>query len=161
MSTYYQSNLYHWDEAAQAAYLSITNAIATNDIFLSYDDEHTCQAKVSYVRNRGLGGVMMWEIGQGFRASQPAGQRDPLLQAIKESLATPRLSAIELSGQDVQLSFTTLPLAFYRVQWTSSLNPIEWNTLTNNIAGTGGTVRVADPHVFNQPQRFYRVQTPP
>ena len=34
-------------------------------MFVSYDDEHTCQAKVSYARDLGLGGVMIWEIGQG------------------------------------------------------------------------------------------------
>ncbi|MCX6921631.1 MAG: glycoside hydrolase family 18 protein, partial [Verrucomicrobia bacterium] len=56
MSTYFQSNLYRWDTNAQAAYLSLDTPGAVNDKFISYDDEHACQAKVSYARNLGLGG---------------------------------------------------------------------------------------------------------
>jgi GH18 family chitinase len=114
MSTYYQTNRYHWDTDAQAAYLSIDNSGSANDKFISYDDEHACQAKISYARNRGLGGVMIWELGSGYRAGQPVGQRDPLLQAVKQALATPQMTAIGLSGQkDIRLEFTSLPLASY------------------------------------------------
>jgi chitinase len=86
LSTYYQTNLYHWDTAAQASYLSINNTGSTNDQFISYDDERVCQSKVVYARNRGIGGVMIWELGEAYRSSQPAGQRDPLLQAVKRAL---------------------------------------------------------------------------
>ena len=162
MSTYYQSNLYHWDTDAQAAYLSIDNPGSNNDRFISYDDEHTCQAKVSYARNRSLGGVMIWELGSGFRATQPAGQRDPLLQAVKQSLATPGAAAVKISGNDINLSFSSLPLAFYRILWTSNLTSATWNTLTNNVPGTGGILQITDPGtVTNQLQRFYRIKTPP
>ena len=162
MSTYYQSNLYHWDSAAQAAYLSIDNPGSANDQFISYDDEHTCQAKVSYARNRHLGGVMIWELGQGYRATQPAGQRDPLVQAIKQALATPGVTAIRRGGPDIQLNFTSVPLALYRILWTSNLTLSAWNTLSNNVPGSGGTLQITDPGIItNQPQRFYRVQTPP
>lgn len=163
MSSYYQTNLYHWDTAAQAAYLSITNSVATNDMFISYDDEHTCQAKVSYARNRRLGGVMIWEIGQGYRPTQPSGQRDPLLQAMKQALLyTPRLTAIQRGDQDIQFSFTSLPLALYRVLWASNLTASAWNTLTNNVSGTGDIFQITDPGaVTNTSPRFYRVQTPP
>lgn len=163
MSTYYQSNLYHWDSSAQAAYLGYDTSGATNDWFISYDDEHTCQAKVSYARNRSLGGVMIWELGEGYRSSQPAGQRDPLLQAVKQAvLARPDLTAIQRAGQDVRLSFTSLPLALYRVQWTTNLVSGPWNTLSNNVAGTGDSVTVTDRGALtNRSPRFYRVQTPP
>jgi chitinase len=162
MASYFSSNLYHWDSAAQAAYLSITNPIATNDIFLSYDDQHACQAKVSYARNHRLGGVMVWEIGQGYRSTQPSGQRDPLLQAVKQALiATPDCTAIRPVNQDIQLSFATLPLGAYRVQWRSNLSS-SWLTLTTNLSTSGGPLQVLDPGALtSQPARFYRVQTPP
>ena len=132
-------------------------------MFISYDDEHTCQAKVSYARNRRLGGVMIWEIGQGYRSTQPSGQRDPLLQAMKHALAyTIRLTAVQRSDHDIQFSFTSLPLALYRVSWTSNLNASAWNTLTNNVSGTGGVLQITDSGAAtNQASRFYRVQTPP
>jgi chitinase len=161
ISTYYQSNLYHWDTAAQAAYLSITNAVATNDIFLSYDDAHECQAKVSYARNHRLGGLMIWELAQGYLASKPGGQRDPLVQAIKQALATPGLVAIQREGLDIQLSFTSMPLGLYSVQWETNLLGGPWNTLTNSLSGTGNVLQVTDPGaISNQALRFYRIRTP-
>lgn len=157
LSTYYQSNLYHWDTAAQSAYLSIDNTGSSNDKFISYDDTRTCQGKVSYARNRHLGGVMIWELAQDHHAGQP----DPLLQSIKQALATPGSTAIQLNGQTVDLGFSSMPLGSYRVQWSSNISGGPWNTLAvTNVSGTGGVLHVSDPSV-NQPKRFYRIQTPP
>ncbi len=161
MDGLYQSNLYHWDTNAQAAYLSIVNPGSANDQFISYDDEHTCQAKVSYARNRRLAGVMIWNLSQGYRAAQPAGLRDPLLQAIKQSFAPPQVTNISLEDQDIHFAFTSLPLGLYRVQWTSNLNATAWSTLTNGLSGTGGALQVIDRGAVNQSGRYYRIQTPP
>jgi chitinase len=157
LSTYYQSNLYSWDAAAQAAFLSIDNSGSANDKFISYDDQRTCQSKVSYARNRHLGGVMIWELAQDHHAGQP----DPLLQSIKQALATPGATAVHLNGQGVDLGFASIPLGSYRVQWSSGVIGGTWNTLAvTNVSGTGGVLHISDPTV-NQGQRFYRVQTPP
>ncbi len=162
MNTYYQTNRYHWDSAAQAAYLSIDETDSANDKFISYDDEHACQVKVSFARNRGLGGVMIWELSSAYRPLQPAGQRDPLLQAVKQSLATPRINGIQPTNQNMQVSFSSLPLANYRVQWTSNLPAGVWNTVTNNVPGTNGNLQVIDSGALtNSTGRYYRVQTPP
>ena len=161
MSTYYQSNNYVWDTNAQAAYLSFDNPGSTNDMFISYDDEHTCQAKVSYARNRRLGGVMIWELGEGYRASEPVGKRDPLLQTIKQSLQPPRLTSITRSNQNIQLSFSSLPLGAYRIQWTTNLASGTWNTLSSNLVATGTNAVIIDTNAVSNALRFYRVQTPP
>jgi chitinase len=158
MSSYYQSNLYHWDTNAQAAYLGITNAISANDLFISYDDQHTCQAKISYARNQKLGGVMIWELAQDYFPTQPAGQRHPLLQSIKQGLSTPVLTGIQLGGQQVNLGFEGLPLGSYRVQWTSNLLAGAWNTLVvTNTPATGNVLQITDPVTPDEQQRFYRV----
>jgi chitinase len=161
MDGYYQSNLYHWDNIAQAAYLSITNTPASNDMFISYDDTHSCQAKVSYARNLHLGGVMIWELSQDYFPTQPAGQNTPLTTALKQALATPAISAIQCDETSVNLNFSTLPLGLYRVEWSDypALSP--WNTLTDNVAGTGTNVQITDPTPPTLPSRFYRIQTPP
>jgi len=157
ISTYYQSNLYRWDTNAQVAYLSIDNSGSSNDKFISYDDTRTCQSKVSYARNRHLGGVMIWELAQDHHAGQP----DPLLQSIKQALATPGSTAIQLNGQTVDLGFASMPLGSYRVQWSSNVSGGPWNTLVaTNVSGTGGVLHVSDPSA-NQSKRFYRIQTPP
>ncbi len=160
MSNYYQTNRYHWDANAQAAYLSIDNTGSTNDMFVSYDDEHTCQAKVSFARNRRLGGVMIWELGEGYRSSQPTGKRDPLLQAVKQAVATPGVASITRSNKIMTLTFNSAPLAWYRVQWTTNLSSGVWNTLTTNLAGTGAAVQITDTNTAPE-GRLYRLQTPP
>ena len=158
MTDYYQSNLYHWDTNAQSAYLSITNANPTNNTFISYDDQRTCQAKVSYARNHGLGGVMIWELAQDHQS----GQSSPLMQALKQALATPGLTSIQFSNQNINLSFPSLPLGSYRVQWTSDMTLDAWNTLVvTNVSGPGGMLQIADPNFSSQSIRFYRVKTPP
>jgi chitinase len=162
LSSYYQSNLYTWDTNAQAAYLGIDNTGSSNDKFISYDDQHTCQAKISYARNRFLGGVMIWELAQAHFPANPAGQRDPLLQGIKQALATPLFNGIQPTNQDLLLSFSAAPLGLYRVLWSSNLTMPAWSTLTSNVPGASGNVQVVDPAVLStQSRRFYRVKTPP
>jgi chitinase len=86
MSTYYQPRLYFWDTNAQSAYLSIDQPGSANDKFISYDDSTTCRAKVAYANQKGLGGLIIWELGGGYRADQPTGRRDLLLQSVKQAL---------------------------------------------------------------------------
>ncbi|KAF0142156.1 MAG: fibronectin type III domain-containing protein, partial [Stygiobacter sp.] len=87
MQDYYQPQYYNWDDAAKASYLSIDNSGSTNDKFISYDDEKTVQAKFDYARTKGIGGLIIWELGGGYyRANQSAGQKDVLLQAVKNAL---------------------------------------------------------------------------
>jgi chitinase len=100
MFAYYQSNLYCWDTNAQAAYLSIDKPGAADDRFISYDDEHTCQAKVRYAREHGLGGIMIWQLAHGHRSDQPAGLRDPLVQAIQRALISANATDIPLDGRE-------------------------------------------------------------
>ena len=157
MSEYFQAGNYHWDPVAEAAYLSITNTPATNDRFVSYDDARACQCKVSYARNRGLGGMMIWELAQDHTAGLP----DPLLETIKQALTTPSLTAIQAGATNVILTFTSLPLTSYRILWSSNLLGSNWSTCISVGVGTGGLVRIADPFPAAQPQRFYRVQTQP
>ena len=83
MDTFYRPEYYRWDTVAQAAYLSIDKPGSADDKFISYDDETTCRKKIDYVKAKGLGGVILWELGGGWRpqASPP----DKLLQAVKEA----------------------------------------------------------------------------
>jgi chitinase len=159
MTGYYQTNLYHWDASAQSAYLGITNANPVNNMFISYDDQRTCQAKVSYARNHGLGGVMIWELAQDHQPNSPA----PLMQAVKLSLAAPGWTTLQASGNDVNLTFISIALGSYRAQWTSNLTAGPWNTLLiTNVSGPGGPLKIIDSGAMtNRLGCFYRIQTPP
>lgn len=84
--TYFQSGRVRWDNAAQAPYLSIDGP---QKQFVTYDNEELCAKKVAYARSEGLGGVMLWELGNGYCPTRPPGQREPLLSAIKHAWLSP------------------------------------------------------------------------
>jgi chitinase len=69
-----------WDSGAQASYFGIGGA---DPKFVSFDDERDCTLKVQFVKSQLLGGVIIWELAQGWRPNQPVGRQDPLLQAVK------------------------------------------------------------------------------
>jgi chitinase len=140
MSNYFQTNLYHWDAAAEAAYLSIDKPGAANDKFISYDDEHTCQAKVNYARERHLGGVMVWELGEAYSPSQPIGRRDPLLQALKNAVA----AAVTNFNGGTNPPSQEVPRAS-----SPNVGPINStaepaNTVTNNVHSTNALLQLRD-----------------
>jgi chitinase len=159
MADFYQANEYHWDTNAQAAYLGITNSVPTNNIFISYDDPRTCAAKVSYVRNRALGGLMIWELAQ----DEPETQTNSLTRALRQALATPGLASLQMAGADVNLNFQSIALGSYRIEYNSNLAAAGWSTLlVTNVSGAGGILSVSDATAaIDQPARFYRIQTPP
>ena len=51
---------FYYDEECQAPYIVDT----INNIFITYDNERSIKAKVDYVKDKKLGGVMIWEIGE-------------------------------------------------------------------------------------------------
>jgi chitinase len=88
MREFFRDSYYRWDTLAQAAYLSIDADGSSNDKFISYDDETTVRKKIEYVRRRGLGGVIIWELGGGHRPELPAGRRNTLLNSVLKEVGT-------------------------------------------------------------------------
>ena len=79
------NSYYFWDEDAAAAYLSINDPTRFNQPkFVSYDNERTAIEKIQYIRNNGLGGMIIWELAGGYQYDLPPGQRDRLLQSVKQ-----------------------------------------------------------------------------
>lgn len=83
MASYYSASARHWDALARVPYLSFTSAHAPDGCgYISYDDEQSIGEKGSYVKSTGLGGVIQWEINEGYISAAAAGQQNPLLTAI-------------------------------------------------------------------------------
>lgn len=76
---------YRWDARAQAAYLSIPAEGSGESLFVSYDNALSARKKLEYVRTKGIGGLIVWDLGAGYRPDQPEGSRDILLQALKKA----------------------------------------------------------------------------
>jgi len=51
----------YWSEGAQVPWLYNP----ASQVFISYDDARSLEAKAGYARDQGLAGVMIWEISQG------------------------------------------------------------------------------------------------
>ncbi|HUI06767.1 MAG TPA: S8 family serine peptidase [Verrucomicrobiae bacterium] len=67
----------------------------------------------------------------------------------------PQITAVGPIGSSMGVSFTTVTGMNYRVEYTDSLSPATWNTLTNNM--TGGSIQQAiDASATGLTQRFYR-----
>jgi chitinase len=156
VSSNFPAGDFNYDTVAQAAWIGLSGH-GTNNMFIAYDSPRACEAKISYARNHGIGGVIIWELSQDHISGQP----DPLLEAVKQAMATPGSITAKRSGSSVNLGFGSMPLGNYSVQWSSGVKS-SWNTLVLTNAGltsTGGVIQVSDS--LNQPARFYRVQTPP
>jgi chitinase len=102
MDQYHQLQYYRWDSAAQAPYLSIDFIGSTYDKFISYDDETSCVEKIQYVKNKGLGGIMVFELGGGWRPAAPL--PDSLLQSIKDAAGGTPVVVPQLPDQPVLVS---------------------------------------------------------
>jgi chitinase len=86
MQNHYREGAYQWDDIAKVPYLSITGATPLDYTFISYENERSIQEKFNYIREKKLGGTIIWEIGEGFDQTRPQFQRNPLLQAVKQEL---------------------------------------------------------------------------
>jgi len=86
MTDYYSAARVHWDASAQVPYLGSNTAFGPQQCkFVSYDDAQSIAAKGAFVHQNHLGGTIVWTISQGYLPSQPPGQRDPLMQALRTS----------------------------------------------------------------------------
>jgi hypothetical protein len=64
-----------------------------------------------------------------------------------------------ITGHDVQVSFASVLDKNYLLESSASFSPTNWMIITQNVAGTGGTISLADPGgATNVPSRFYRVR---
>jgi Chitinase len=83
MTSYYSASAAQWDAFARVPYLSFAAATGPKGCgYISYDDDRSIGEKGAYLKAQGLGGVIMWEINEGYIATAPAGQRNPLLTSI-------------------------------------------------------------------------------
>jgi len=87
MSSYFESGARRWDDLAKVPYLSFTTPKGPQQCnYVSFDDTESLAGKGAYVKANGLGGAIIWTIGQGYLPNAPEGQRNPLLAAAYNSI---------------------------------------------------------------------------
>ena len=87
LSKYYSATAYRYDTAAESPYLTFPNGggpLACT--FVSYEDERSVYAKGQYIRSQGLGGVIIWTLGQGYLPGNTSNTH-PLVREIQRGIA--------------------------------------------------------------------------
>jgi chitinase len=87
MTEYYSASARQWDSLARVPYLSFSTPHAPDGCtYISYDDEQSIAEKGAYMKANGLGGVIQWELNEGYLPLAAAGQQNPLLTAIHDNV---------------------------------------------------------------------------
>jgi chitinase len=82
MNHYYPSSHYFYDSAAQSPYLSSSSPVLRcGCTLISYEDETSVAAKGAYAQQAGLGGVIIWEMSEGYN-TQAADDPSSMLHAV-------------------------------------------------------------------------------
>jgi|GEM_PF-3462239 len=127
MDQYYNPQHYRWDLAAQAAYLSFDYPGSSNDMFISYDNETTCYEKVDYVREKGIGGIIIFQLGGGWRPNEP--MPDNLLQSVNDAI----------HGEPLIITTPSLPSGTIDSSYdetlaaTGGISPYRWSVISGNL----------------------------
>ncbi|MDD5393119.1 MAG: glycoside hydrolase family 18 protein [Thiothrix sp.] len=79
---------YRWDKAAQMAWFSVDSPDPAQDMFCNFNDPQAIAAKLEFVREQGLGGLIVWELALDQDDTQP-NKPPPLRNALREALAKP------------------------------------------------------------------------
>lgn len=137
-----------WDEGTQTPYLFN----AEESVFISYDDPESLTIKAEYIRERGLGGAMIWEVSQDHGVDL----LDSLYQVLKNpidpseialekiTMTVSKETLLQNSHEEVNLQGTLAnrkeaDLTGAEIQWfisNSDVADIENGTLTAKNAGT-------------------------
>jgi chitinase len=85
LQNYYSAAARKWDSLARCPYLSFGAAKPPDGCgYISYDDEQSIAEKAAYIKANGLGGVIEWQINEGYIAGAAA--PNALLSAIAAEL---------------------------------------------------------------------------
>src|SRR5262249_35773310 len=114
-----------------------------------------------------------WELAYGFDPNNAAdgnadadGDGMTNLQEFKAGTnprnpaSVLRINSVARSGNNFVVSFPSISGKLYRVEYVDSING-SWQTLSDNIAGTGGAIQITDTNVGGRAHRFYRVTVLP
>jgi len=83
MAKYYKPERVRYDDLTESPYLSIDMPDARNDMFISYSDAKAIGVRLEFMKTKGYGGCIIWNIGQD---TLPSGQQ-PLAAAVAAFLA--------------------------------------------------------------------------
>ncbi|MCU0780486.1 MAG: hypothetical protein MUF04_05210 [Akkermansiaceae bacterium] len=126
-------------------------------LFISFDNPAACRAKADFATRQGLGGVMIFELGGGYRPGEPAGVCDPLLQAVKEAVRGYfRITRVHHGAAGIEITFGSVIGQDYRIEASDSPAAPVWTVVARTTAADL-TTTLTVPSTPDQTRRFFRV----
>lgn len=84
---YYDRDNLEWDRNARASYLSFDEPTGPdNCTFITYAEERDMEERGEYIVEEGLGGAIIWSLGQAYMDEYSRSKRNPLLKALWDEL---------------------------------------------------------------------------
>jgi hypothetical protein len=71
-----------------------------------------------------------------------------------------RITSISVTGADTRVSFPSALDKNYNVERAGILQPPDWSSLTQNVAGTGGSIEIIEPGGATNSAGYYRIRLP-
>jgi chitinase len=139
MDKFFNPANYRYDSAAGAAYLSYNMTGSAEDMFITYDDESSILEKINYVRNKAIGGVIIFQLGGGWRPNAPV--PDNLLQAVKDAV-------IQTTNQAMVPSIPILNSPSNGASGVSTSTTLKWNS---SAGANSYTLQVSKSPEFIEP----------
>lgn len=134
----------YWNDAAKVPFLYN----ATTGAFISYDDPESMKHKTDYIKTKGLGGAMFWELSGDCRTSQKYTCTGPKLldTLVTELLGSPINSKdVEAPTNVKNITVANKNATLVQLNWTASSDNVgvteyevtsgtgKWTTTKNNI----------------------------
>ncbi|MBP1999621.1 chitinase [Paenibacillus shirakamiensis] len=119
----------YWNATAQVPYLYNP----TSKIFISYEDPQSLAAKTSYIKSKGLGGAMIWELSEDCRTS-------PKFTCTGTKLLTQLGTDLNVNSTTPPVTDTTapsVPANLTSTAKTSTSVTLKWDASTDNVGVTG------------------------
>lgn len=139
MQKYYTPSRAHWDNTAQAPYLSLDTTGNANDFFISYEDTNSINAKFYYMKKLGLGGIAFWTLKMGYpdNGTYPALKviaRDMQLLTGVQSRIPPSLPKTPLLEQNYPNPFNPSTTLEFSIPNRSYVRLTIYNVLGQQVA---------------------------
>ncbi|MWV43283.1 chitinase [Paenibacillus sp. HJL G12] len=116
----------YWSQASQVPYLYNP----TSKTFISYEDPQSVTAKASYIKNRSLGGAMIWDLSEDCRTS-------PKYTCTGTKLLNQLASDLQVTTSPSDTSAPTTPAHLNSPSQTSTTITLNWDASQDNVGVTG------------------------
>jgi chitinase len=140
---------YHWVQEAGVPFLQYQGTYprlggsAVSQYYISYDDPQSIPLKVKWAADSAIGGVFIYNLYDGWVNSAPAGQKQPLSDAVKAAVGGGIVPVIPGTAVLLSPSGTGIDRLSRTYKWRKATNAVSYTLeVSSSSAFSAGTVTV-------------------